>query len=351
MKRTNNYDAAKHNAKRRKYGAANTILAEKQILYPFITVDVIKHWVIPFGALDWLFISKETHQTAIYNIFDDERVVARHDKLLKDAVVRRNFQLVERLLEDDRYTSSKNLEEAIGIALKDNDDEEVIEEDPKVREEDKKLAELLISHKLFAAIWPNNILTTAIERGWIEIVQHILATSKHTFENWYGAAMYGSAPVETLRLIRQDPRFYSSDRKTRKQLYNAISKGNLGAAILILEDERTNFESALRILSQFTAGVQILLADPRLIQSTYYQKIMWRIIADLNLIDCIIQDILEDSSNNPILWNTNLALRAITKWGDTGMVEKLLNDIRFQPTLEPLKRNPVVVAVDVTEKR
>lgn len=281
MKRRNCYDtSAKHKAKRPKYvdGAAKTTLTEP-ILDPFIPVDVIKHHIIPFGALDWLLISKAIHQVAMHHIVDDERVIARQDAMLKEAVTRQHFKLVERLLEDDRYTSEHTLEEAINTIIIDSDDDGGYKE---VGEEDKRLIKLLLSHKLFATIWPNNILRTAVKKGWIDIVQHILATSKHTFENWHGIAIYCSAPVETLKLIRQDPRFYTKNGKTAEQLYTAISLGNLGAAILILEDERTNFESAVRILSRFREGVKILLADPRLVQSTYYQNIMCETIAEFD---------------------------------------------------------------------
>lgn len=342
MKRNNSWDiSGEHTMKKSKHTDSTLTKQTEPILNTFISVDVIKHKIIPFGALDWLLIAKEYHQYAIKHIVDDTRVLERSDEILAKAAELRNFPLIERLLQDERYTSTYTLKGAINTVIN--------EDDKALIEEDKTVITLLLSHRLFATIQPDNILYKAIVKGWIDIVQHILSISEHTFEGWSrNTAIYKRAPVEMIKFLRQDPRFYSETSFARA-LESAIFAGKTDVVHLMLQEDRTDFNTAVKVLSRFSSGIQILLTDSRLLESPDYHLTLWNELASYNCEDGLGL-ILKDGQIDPNLYDDNYVLYIMSKWSFPTMVELLLQDDRVKPTKKPSKRNPVVVAVKYRRK-
>jgi hypothetical protein len=361
MKRSNSDIPAKSN-KRQKLDTAELISPmQEHNSMPSIPTDVIKREILPFGAQDWLFVSQDYCWTALDHILDDSRVLARVSfavidqdhkldnrieqaaSLLVSACKSYNFPLLERLLKDDRYVEDEMvLRHALGVSTE-CDGTRIF------TDADRQVIQLLTHHKLFPNLPANNILFTAIQNGWMDIVKHIMNVSHDT--DWSSSIyIYSDVPVEVIEFLRQDSRFCSlTDRDFAKALHRAMRKQRTEVMKLLLEEERTNFTSAVKILSQKLIGINLLLADARLLESKEHQLTLWKEVIVHNQPNDVFF-LLQQEQLNPNLWTDNYLLYFASKYSSAGTVEVLLQDEQIVPAKRPMKRNPIVGALKSRHK-
>jgi len=159
-------------------------------IFQCMPIDVLRHYIIPPIALDWLYISKEWSKAAFWNLPHDSRVHFTQ-KSICQAAFRGNTRVVELHLQDTNF-KAEYVQEALVTACGYNQPEIValILKDCRIFamefatlvhcsvQNPAVIRVLLADCRIDPSIFGNSWLKQAVANGWIDIIKLLLADDR-----------------------------------------------------------------------------------------------------------------------------------------------------------------------------
>lgn len=295
-----------------------------------IPLELIKHCIVPYCPLSWLFVSKKWKEVAVHNIVNEPYIISRASVIMKETILARNYPLASVLLTDSRYTQPYSLDSATVAAY------------------DDKIANLILA-KHSEGEHMTRILQRAVKFNWIDLIRYIISNNKLK-EIKANVNFYKVISQEALELFIEDPKLQRVDEYVIRE---ALGNDNPKIAQMCFRAKNIDLPEIVLHHSYRQNLLSEILKLPALYESNNVVSLWEALSRCLDHRVDFVKETMTKYNLDPSA-DSNYGLRKIiynsSSHSSRSIVKLLLDDERVHISLQPYDVNPLFIAIVETRR-